>query len=206
MSNRQGAPHGGTDAILDESRGVLSLVGYAQMREHLVSCARCRDKIKAWKNFAGMTGRLREAEPPQEVVDRAKALAHRPSRVTRRTRLNAALQYDSVWVPLAAGLRGASPDQTVYRAEEFAIELRLSRDRTNVVIVGQVTNVRRPDQRVADVRVDLMCDRRVVMRTVSNDRGEFQLEHRERDEMWIEVVTKEGRFIRIPLRPKQMAS
>lgn len=206
MSKGQGSEHGPAEAVFDESRGVLSPTGKHGMGEHVASCAHCRDNINVWKSFTGVTRRLREAEPPEEVVAKAKALVIRRSRVTRLTRLNAALQYDNLCVPLAAGLRGASPDQTVYRAEEFAVELRVSRERSHVVIVGQVTNVRRPGQRLAHVQVELVAGDRVVVRTSSNGLGEFHLEHRERDQMWIEVMPQEGRFIRIPLRPTQMAS
>jgi hypothetical protein len=202
MSKVQDLRHGGDEAVLDESRGICS-TPVAGMRRHAASCARCRENLSVWKSFAGVADRLREAEPPVEVVDRARALAGPLSRVTRRTRLNARLEYDSVWVPLAAGVRGASPGQTVHQAGGFAIELRVSRERTNVVIVGQVTNLRRPTQRFANLRVELGAGDRVVVRTASNGLGEFHLEHPERDRMWIEVVPEEDHLIRIPLRPGQ---
>jgi hypothetical protein len=202
MSKVQDLRHGGDEAILDESRGIRPVPG---MRRHAVSCARCRENLSVWKSFAGVADRLREAEPPAEIVDRARALAGPLSRVTGRTRLNARLEYDSVWVPLAAGVRGASPGQTVHQAGGFAIELRVSRERTNMVIVGQVTNLRRPTERFANVRVELGAGDRVVVRTASNGLGEFHLEHPERDRMWIEVVPEEDHLIRIPLRAGQMS-
>jgi hypothetical protein len=204
MAKVQGLRHGGDEAVLDESRGILS-TPVAGMRRHVVSCARCRSNLSVWKSFAGVADRLRATEPPAEAVDRVRALAAAGSRVTRRTRLNARLEYDSVWVPLAAGVRGASPGQTVHQAGGFAIELRVSRERTNVVIVGQVTNLRRPTQRLANLSVELVAGDRVLVRTASNGLGEFHLVHRERDCMWIEVVPKEGRLIRIPLRPGHMS-
>ena len=75
-----------------------------------------------------------------------------------------------------------------------------------MIIVGQITDIRRPAKRFSRVRVCLLADDRVVVRAFSNDRGEFQIEYREHDPMWIEVVPLEGRLIRIPVRPKQMAS
>lgn len=202
----QGVGHGGDEVVLDESRGILSFTRGRGMRRHVASCSRCRGNLNLWSSFAGVARRLREAEPPREAVDRAKALAHPRARVTGRTRLNARLQYDSVWIPPAAGVRGASPDQTVHQADEFAVELRVSRERANVVIVGQVTNPRPPTRRLAPLRVELLEGDRVVVRTSSNGMGEFHLEHPERDRMWIEVVLEDGRSIRIPLRPRDMAS
>jgi len=99
------------------------------------------------------------------------------------------------------------PDQVVYQAEEFAVELRVSRERSReMVIVGQVTDVEQPTRRLADVPVTLLVGDRVAVRARSNARGEFHLEHDERDRMRIEVAPVEGRIIRIPLRPKQRTS
>jgi hypothetical protein len=140
-------------------------------------------------------------------VGRAKALALGPSGVTDLTRMKSALRYESLWVPpAAAGARGAPSDQAVYRAEEFAVDLRVSRERESVVIVGQITDVRRPARRFPQVTVTLLAEDKVVVRVVSNDRGEFHFEHGEHERMWIEVVPQEGRLIRIPVRPRGMAS
>jgi hypothetical protein len=78
-----------------------------------------------------------------------------------------------------------------------------------VVIIGQITNVRRPAKHIGNVRVTLLAGDRVVVRAFANDRGGFQVEHGdpgEHDGMWIEVAPQEGRVIRIPVRPRQMAS
>jgi hypothetical protein len=206
MSKDRVSRHGTADMILDASRGLLRLAEDPGLREHLAWCTRCRQKVSVWKTFAGVTPRLREAEPPEEAVVQAKALAVGPPRVTELTRMNAASRYDRMWVPPAASARGAPSDQAIYQADEFAVDLRVSRERAHVAIVGQITNVRRPARRLAHVRVTLLAGDRVVERAFSNDRGEFHVEHREHDRMWIEVVPQEGRLIRIPLRPKQMAS
>jgi hypothetical protein len=193
--------------VLDASRGVISLTERGA-RQHLDSCTGCLEKVNIWKSFSAVAHRLREVDPPEEVVGRAKALAQRRPRVTALTRLKAALRYDGAFFPLPAGARGASmPDQVVYQAEEFAVELRVSRERSReMVIVGQITNVEQPTRRLADVPVTLLVGDRVVVRARSNARGEFHLEHDERDRMQIEVAPEEGRIVRIPLRPKPRKS
>ena len=195
-------------AALDASRGVIALTAESEVRKHIDSCAPCRERVNTWNTFAAITRRLREVDPPEETVGRAKALAQRRPQVTALTRLKAALRYDSALFPLPAGVRGASmPDQVVYQAEEFAVELRVSRERSRaMVIVGQITNVEQPTKRLADVPVTLLIGDRVAVRARSNARGEFHLEHDERDRMWIEVAPEEGRSIRIPLRPKSRTS
>ena len=74
------------------------------------------------------------------------------------------------------------------------------------MIIGQITNVRRPTRRFSQVPVTLLAEDKVVVRAFSNERGEFHVEHREQDRMWIEVAPQEGRLIRIPVRPTEMAS
>jgi hypothetical protein len=75
-----------------------------------------------------------------------------------------------------------------------------------VVIVGQITNLRRPAEHFPQVPVTLLAEDKIVVRAFSNERGEFHFEHREHERMWIEVAPQEGRLIRIPVRPKRMAS
>jgi hypothetical protein len=206
MSRSGISRHGTAEAAVDAGRGLSSTRG-STARAHVAACGRCRGNVHLWKSFAVVTKRLREAEPPEEVVGQAKALALGPSCVTALTRMKTALRYESLWVPpAAAGARGAASDQAVYQAEEFSVDLRVSREREHVIIVGQITNVRRPAKRFAQVLVTLLADDKVVVRSFSNERGEFQVEHREHDRMWIEVSPQEGRLIRIPVRPRQMAS
>lgn len=207
MSKDRISRHGTADAAVDAGRGLSSPRGSAAAGAHLTSCARCRENLNLWKSFAVVTQRLREAEPPEDAVGKVKALALGPSRVTPLTRMKTALSYESLWVPpAAAGARGAVSDQVVYQAEEFSVDLRVSRERARVVIVGQITNVRRPTKRFPQVPVTLLAEDEVVVRALSNERGEFHVEHREQERMWIEVAPQEGRLIRIPVRPRQMAS
>ena len=207
MSKDRISRHGTAAAAVDAGRGLTSARGSTAARAHFTSCPACRGNVNLWKSFAAVTQRLREAEPPEGAVGKAKALALGPARVTALTGMKTALRYESLWVPpAAAGARGASSDQAVYRAEEFSVDLRVSRERARVVIVGQITNVRRPAERFPQVLVTLLAEDKVVVRAFSNDRGEFHFEHREDERMWIEVVPQEGRLIRIPVRPNQMAS
>jgi len=210
MSKVGASRHGSTAAAVDAGRGLTSPRGRTAARAHLASCARCRGNVKLWKSFALLTRRLRQVEPPQEVVDHAKGLALRSSGVTPLTMVKTAPGYERLWLPLAAaGARGAASDPAVYEAEEFSVDVRVSRERSRVVIIGQITNVRRPAKHIGNVRVTLLAGDRVVVRAFANDRGGFQVEHgdpAEHDGMWIEVAPQEGRVIRIPVRPRQMAS
>src|SRR4029079_9304617 len=142
MSKARHLRHGTAETAVDAGRGVASPRSSTASRAHVASCARCRENVNLWKSFALVTERLREAEPPADAVDKARALARGPARVTLLTRMKTALRYESLWVPPAtAGARGAVSDHAVYQAEEFSVDLRVSRERARVVIVGQITNV-----------------------------------------------------------------
>jgi hypothetical protein len=62
---------------------VIFVAGDTGMSEHVAACPECRQKVNAWKRFAGVTQRLREVEPPEEVVGKAKAIAVEHPRVRR---------------------------------------------------------------------------------------------------------------------------
>jgi hypothetical protein len=208
MAKEPASRHLSDRAVLDAGRGVISRTDEKAARTHTDACPACLEKVNTWKGFAAILSRLPAVEPPEQIVGPVKALMSKQPRVTVLTRLKAALHYDNASIPLPAGVRGAStPDQVVYQAEEFAVELRVSREHSRaMVIVGQVTNVEPPAKGVADVPVTLRAGNRVAIRARSNARGEFHLEHDEQDRMWIEVVPQEGRMIRIPLRSKPKTS
>jgi hypothetical protein len=197
--------HLSTDAALEAGRGVTHLPDESSLAKHIKTCASCKDKVNRWKGLAAVTRRLRAGHPPEEIVGRARALALKGPRVTAVLGLKAALRYDSARVPLPAGVRGASlSDQVVYHAQEFAVELRVSRTRSRhlVIVVGQITSRAQPARRLGGVPVQLVTANRVAMRAVSNAWGEFYFEADEQEQMWLEVAPEEDRSIRIPLRPE----
>jgi hypothetical protein len=120
--------------------------------------------------------------------------------------MKTALSYESLWIPpAAAGARGAASDHAVYRAEEFSVDLRVLRERAHVVIVGQITNVRRPTKRFALVPVTLLAEDTVVVRAFSNERGSSGRASGAGADV-DRSGAQEGRLIRIPVRPRQIAS
>ena len=115
------------------------------------------------------------------------------------------LHHDSARVPPPSGVRGASlTAQVVYHAQEFAVELRVSRTRSRqmVIVVGQITDLEQPARRLGGIPVQLCAGNRITMRAVSNAWGEFYFEADEQDDMWLEVAAEKGRSMRIPLRPR----
>ena len=197
--------HLSTDAALEAGRGLGLPRDERALAKHMDECATCGERVNRWSGLAALTARLRAADPPEESVRRARALATRGRRVRPVTHLKAALHHDSARVPPPSGVRGASlTAQVVYHAQEFAVELRVSRTRSRqmVIVVGQITDLEQPARRLGGIPVQLCAGNRITMRAVSNAWGEFYFEADEQDEMWLEVAAEKGRSMRIPLRPR----
>jgi hypothetical protein len=205
MSKRAGSRHLPAGVIVDAGRGVMPHTTDDAVRTHLEGCGRCRAKVNRWKGFSGMVDRWAAGDPPSAAVGRVLALVPSRPRVSRLTRLSAVLQYQGTGIPLPAGVRGVSlTDQVVYHAEDYAVELRVTRTRSQrrVILVGQVTSHRQPYTRLGNVAVDLVTGNQIAVRTRSNAWGEFYIEHADVGPMWLELAPEPGRSIRIPVRPR----
>jgi hypothetical protein len=162
-------------------------------------------------SFAALAGRWDGNEPPADAVRRAKALAEPRSPAPAGRWITAVLQRFEAIGPLPAGARGGLPSdsdtyQVVYHAEEFSVDLRVSRTlrQRRVIIVGQIKNLRQPSQRLGSIPVLLTSRTRAAARTFSNDWGEFSFEHEDENHLWLEVAPEPGRSIRIPIKPRSV--
>ena len=75
MPRERADRHSTDETVLDASRGLLAVAGNTRVRAHFSFCAPCRHTVGLWKRLSVVTRRLREAEPPEEAVGKAKALA-----------------------------------------------------------------------------------------------------------------------------------
>jgi hypothetical protein len=200
--------HLSRSAVVDAGRGIVSAVEGA-MRTHLLGCERCQVDVSTWTSLSALARRWDEHEPPEAVVRRAKALAQAAAPEPARRWITAVLQHFEAANLLPAGARGGLPSdsdayQVVYHAEEFSIDLRVSRTalRRRVIVVGQIKNIGQPSQRLGNIPVLLTSRTRVAIRTLSNEWGEFSFEHEDQDHLWLEVAPEPGRAIRIPIKPR----
>jgi hypothetical protein len=73
--------HLSTDAALEAGRGVVRPTREKALAKHVGACRVCVGKVNRWRSLAAVTARLRAADPPEEIVGRARALAVRPGRL-----------------------------------------------------------------------------------------------------------------------------
>jgi hypothetical protein len=210
MAHGTPSRHLSRGAVLDAGRGLLSAVDDA-MRDHLLECERCQVDVRTWTSLSTLAGRWDEHEPPIAAVRRAKALAPAAMPEPRRRWVTAVLQHLETADLLPAGARGGLTGdldayQVVYHAEEFSIDLRVSRTplRRRLIVVGQIKNIGQPSQRLGSIPVLLTSRSRVAVRTLSNEWGEFSFEHEDQDHLWLEVAPEPGRAIRIPIKPRSV--
>jgi hypothetical protein len=208
MVNGTPSRHLSRDTILDAGRGLVS-GGDGATHAHLERCETCQVEVGTWSAFAAFARRSAESQPPEAVVQRAKALADPAAPVAGGSWITAVLQHFDSGATLAAGARGgltgdSDSYQVVYHAEEFSVDLRVSRVsvRRKLIVVGQIKNIDQPSQRLGSIPVLLTSRHRVAVRTLSNEWGEFSFEHEDQDHLWLEVAPEPGRSIRIPIKPR----
>jgi hypothetical protein len=209
MLKATGSRHLSRSEVIDAGRGLTPVFDDGTPRAHLVSCERCLDEVRTWASFTALARRWRETAPPEAAILRAKALASTSVPTTPRVQLKAVLQYFSANALLPAGTRGLPPGdqdtyQVVYHAEEFSIDLRVSRTRSRrrVIVVGQIKHFGEPAHRMGSIPVLLTSRNRVAFRTLSNEWGEFSFEHEDQDQLWLELAPEPGRCIRLPIKPR----
>lgn len=209
MLTATGSRHLSRGEAIDTGRGLTSTLDDGSSRAHLVACEECLDQVRSWASLTALARRWRETTPPEAAIRRARALASRSAPATAPVALKVVLQFFSGGAPLPVGTRGLPPGdqdtyQVVYHAEEFSIDLRVSRTRSRrrVIVVGQIRYLEQPAQRLGSIPVLLTSQNRVTFRTFSNEWGEFSFEHEDQDRLWIELAPEPGRCIRLPLKPR----
>ena len=109
-------------------------------------------------------------EHAQAIVYPRRALERPPTRKTV-----AAILFDSLAQPFADARGGADARQLLMRAEELDIHLKISANRSQHQIVGQVF-ARNETQFLNRVRVHLLVDSKPFKTTWSDNFGQFQFD------------------------------
>lgn len=168
---------------VDYVRGVAPADRAAAMRAALAAGA--PDAVRSHALAAALREGVRwsgSVEVPAAVVRRAEALfaTARPSAAPSLGVRLATLVLDSLATPQRAGARAAAGAvrHTTHRAGDLEIALRFERQpgSERVSIVGQMTSAGEADAARAAFPVTALRRDRMVARTLSTDRGEFQLD------------------------------
>ena len=194
----------------DFVRGISGPEISNDIRTHLAAdCSKCKTALDAWSRVRRLASAEAAYAPPENLVRLVKLgfaskPADRPLAWIPVKWTVANLVFDSFAQPLPAGVRSAalSAWQVVYEAEGLTVDLRFGHraQSKTVHLVGQVFDKRavRLWQSDATIEVSTELDD-VVATTTVNAMGEFHIEFKPQDRLWLSVKAAERSTVRIPL-------
>jgi len=190
---------------IDYVRNLVSPQDAAAMTNHLKSgCESCTKEKASWSKLAAFAKTEAQFEPPEHVVNMAKALVQAPKREKAlRIREIAELVFDSFLSPQLAGVRsaaGVGSRQLLYRAGEVMIDVRFEAndESERFAVTGQVFRDQGSKVGMTRVPISLISGKNELARTSTNQFGEFYLEHESTDknlQVSLEVNSEKDVFI-----------
>ena len=199
--------HYGIEQWADFTRGLSGLNEHHEMTAHLASgCENCRELAEFTKKLQVTCNSLAVQEVPEAAVRLARSLfpvrAH--AVVKRGMRLPIELIFDSLLVPVPAGLRASWQVgwQGLYRAGDCSVDLRIEPELTTsrAAVIGQITNHVLPELEMSNLPVRLRSGKVVVAETLSNRFGEFQMEYEQQSRLKLCIDLQDSKNIQVPLK------
>jgi len=119
------------DRLVDWVEARLSVEERNQLQRHLTDCAHCRQELMQVERLFGLMQSDTSVDPPPAVVNRALRIfrsRQAPTTQPLLQRIVAALQFDSLQLAPAAGLRSgaAASRQLLFSAGDYDLDLRLT--------------------------------------------------------------------------------
>jgi hypothetical protein len=153
------------------------------MEKHLEICEHCTKAASRWQKIQRAAKAEASYQPPSEAVRITKA-AFTASQWARERRLAAPrmieLLFDSWLQPATEGVRSgtAATRRMLYRADPFRVDLQVEAQvgGKNVVVTGQLLDLRHPEVVGRDVPFMLSNLRGRVVQATTNQFGEFREE------------------------------
>lgn len=183
------------------------------MARHLASpCARCAQTLRLWRAVVDNAPALPAYAAPEAAVRSVKAsfATSRPAPPPSRAARAAAIVFDSLRQPALAGVRAAAPSarQVLFRSGAYLVRLSVEKvpDADRLVVVGQVLDQGAPGRRLGAVPVLAFSGRDTVERTLTNDRGEFEMEPEAADDLRLSVGVPDAVPLRLSLLAKTRAA
>ncbi len=194
----------------DFVRGISGPEISKDIRTHLAAdCSKCKTALDAWSRVQRLASAEDAYAPPENLVRLVKlGFASEPAHQPRTSALEnwtlANLVFDSFTQPLPAGVRSAalSAWQVVYEAEGLTVDLRFGHraQSKTVHLVGQVFDKRAVRLSQSDATIEVSTEHNhVVATTAVNAMGEFHIEFKPQDRLWLSVKAAERNTVRIPL-------
>jgi hypothetical protein len=194
----------------DFVRGISGPEISGDIRAHLAEgCSKCKTALDAWSRVRRLATEEGAYAPPENLVRLAKlAFGSMPASQPRTSTLAnwtlANLIFDSFAQPLPAGVRSAalSAWQVVYEAEGLTVDLRFGHraQSKTVHLVGQVFDQRAVRVWQSNATIELSTEQdHAVASTAVNAMGEFHIEFKPQDRLWLSVKAAGRKTVRIPL-------
>jgi hypothetical protein len=175
--------HFTTEQWIDFVNEVVSPDAKRDMQKHLAQgCEACDRELSVWQKVLNAAKAEGGYEPPAEALRMAKAVFASSILTSRRKEACtwANVVFDSFLQPAVEGARSAAAGsrQMLYRADPYQIDVQIEMgaDRRTLVITGQVLDLRQPGLSGRGVLVVVSNLRGQVVRTTTNQFGEFRSE------------------------------
>lgn len=175
------------------------------MEEHLKGCKRCTKAVSQWRQVRGSAATEANYQPPAEALRIAKA-AFAGLQLALRGEIDSSIEvvFDSFLQPPLEGFRsaGGGTRHVLYRADPFQIDLQveLQPGDKGVVVTGQLLSLRDPQTAKRNVQLILADLRGRLVRTVTNEFGEFRAEIENSGELALVFYDADDKPVVISLR------
>jgi hypothetical protein len=177
------------------------------MREHLGSgCKRCGKIVDLWQKVQKTAATAASWQPPDDIVRVAKAQFATAGLGGKRKETNSLIEvlFDSFSQPALAGARSAGTEtrQMLYRAEPYQIDVQIEShtEGNRLVVTGQLMDARNPEVVGQNVLITLSNRRGHLVKTVTNQFGEFHGEIKNSGDMELSFSGRDEKSIVISLR------
>ena len=194
----------------DFVRGISGPEISADIRAHVAAdCSKCKTALDAWSRVRRLASEESAYAPPEDLVRLVKLgfdskFGHQFRAWIPANWTVANLVFDSLAQPLPAGIRSAtlSAWQVVYEAEALTVDLRFGHraQSKTIHLVGQVFDKRAVRVWQTNATIELSTEHgQLVATTAVNAMGEFHIEFKPQDQLWLSVKAAGRNTVRIPL-------
>lgn len=176
------------------------------MQRHLdKGCAKCSKIVLMWRSLSELARKARSYEPPESVVRvvRDSYVQRMSPKTPSGVRMVASVIFDSLRQPRLAGARASRkpiPQQLLYAAGEYLVDLRVQGGPKRVSLLGQVLNSSKPKEALENIAVALVREGESIAKALTGDFGEFKLHYEPGQYLQLTIALDEGNSIIVPLR------
>lgn len=174
--------HFTTEEWIDFVNQVAERTQKLDMEKHLAGCEHCAKTASRWQKIQRAAKAEESYQPPSEAVRIAKAAFTASEWARERGVAHGIIEllFDSWLQPAMEGVRSGATGtrRMLYRADPFRVDLQVEAQigGKNIVVTGQLLDLRHPEIVGRDVPFMLSNLRGRVVRATTNQFGEFREE------------------------------